>query len=138
MLDRGTRFAHVDNWQYARVAVLSASTPATRYPFVQGTGTTGSRLLKWLILYFFTLDGAEAKIKTMRVLVEPPPSSHCPSCGGILLFKLHRSAKFTFDSDSEIFICEKCGQEHRYAVRPSFRTPADSRLDPRVGGRGIN
>jgi RNase P subunit RPR2 len=77
----------------------------------------------------FSLDGAEAKIKAVRILVEPPPSSHCPSCGGMLLFKLHRSAKFTFDSDSEIFICEECGKEHRYTVRPSFRISANSRLD---------
>lgn len=63
----------------------------------------------------------------MRILVEPPPSSRCPLCGGQLLFKSLRAGKFSFDSDKEIFICEKCGREQRYGVEPSRRMPVDCR-----------
>jgi DNA-directed RNA polymerase subunit RPC12/RpoP len=74
--------------------------------------------------------GAKVRAKTVRILVEPPSSSRCPACGGVLLFKMFRAAKFAFDSDSEIFVCEQCGREHRHVLRPSSRASAASRMEP--------
>jgi len=51
----------------------------------------------------------------MRLLVDPPLSLCCKSCGGALLFKAFQAEKFT--ADSEIFICEKCGREYRHFLQ---------------------
>jgi len=64
----------------------------------------------------------------MRILVEPPLSSRCQTCGGTLLFKMFWSDKFA--SDSEIFICEQCGREHRHVLQSSSRITMASRLEP--------
>ena len=52
----------------------------------------------------------------MRTLVEPPSSSHCHLCGGELQLKLIESANRSFDLDSEIFVCVKCGREQSCTV----------------------
>jgi len=51
----------------------------------------------------------------MRLLVDPPLTLRCKSCGGALLFKAFQTEKFT--ADSEIFVCEKCGREYRHFVQ---------------------
>jgi rRNA maturation endonuclease Nob1 len=47
----------------------------------------------------------------MRTLIEPPPSTHCDSCGGELRLKLVETANRTMDLENEIFVCERCGRE---------------------------
>ena len=52
----------------------------------------------------------------MRNLVEPPPSSHCNLCHGELLLKLIETNSSSFDLDTEIFVCAKCGHEQAHVV----------------------
>jgi C4-type Zn-finger protein len=52
----------------------------------------------------------------MRPLVEPPPSTHCKSCGGELRLKCVESDLPTPAFQEEIFVCENCGYEQSFIV----------------------
>ena len=60
----------------------------------------------------------------MRILVEPPTSSHCEVCGGELRLKLIESANPTHDLDSETSICVTCGHEQSFTKSHDPTMPA--------------
>jgi hypothetical protein len=60
--------------------------------------------------------------KSVRRIVEPPPSSQCDRCGGQL--KLHRidTASSVPGLNRQIFACAKCGNERLFVAQQDLYT----------------
>ena len=81
----------------------------------------------------------------MRNLVAPPPSTHCEFCDGELLLKLVDSGNPVFDTELEIFVCTKCGNQQacevthdRYSAHIASRVPCDNTGQGNLDGPEID
>ncbi len=59
----------------------------------------------------------------MRALVDPPPSSHCDLCGGVLRLKLIKPADPITDLENRTFVCANCGRECSHLVHHDPHAP---------------
>lgn len=56
----------------------------------------------------------------MRTTIDPPPSSQCDRCGGVLTFKRVDATNAFLGLRQNVFACTKCGKEHIYASPRDF------------------
>jgi uncharacterized protein with PIN domain len=64
----------------------------------------------------------EARSAYMRRMLEPPPSSRCDHCGGVLTFKCVEPAHSVFGVTRNVYVCVACRREHVFASRLDQRT----------------
>ncbi len=58
----------------------------------------------------------------MRTTIEPPPSSQCDRCGGVLTFRRVDATNAFMGLRQNVFICTKCGKEHAYSAQRDIYT----------------
>ena len=58
----------------------------------------------------------------MRKITEPPPSSQCDRCGGVLKFKRVDATNAFMNIKQNVFTCTTCGKDHMYSLPNDFYT----------------
>ena len=63
----------------------------------------------------------------MRKTIDPPPSSRCHRCGGLLTLKQADAANNVPGLTRNIFACGKCGSEHAFVAQSDLYAPRAAR-----------
>jgi hypothetical protein len=71
----------------------------------------------------------------MRTIVQPPPSLYCDICHGELQVKQLVPEGPSFEFDTEVFVCAKCGHEQSHRViHDRYAANAAIRVQPAKAG----